>query len=157
MHLKVFGCLSYVHVAMNKRAKLDPKSRPCIFLRYSDDEFGYRLWNLVEKKVIQSRDIVFMEEKTIIDWEAEKKGSTSESTDRDRLDEAKIQPVVRRIQAEEQNGPTRFKQETELTKGVPDFKIKENLQSDSDEEPTKEPVAENQGWRYPLRERRAET
>ena len=25
---------------------------------------------------------------------------------------------------------------------------------DSDEEPTKEPVVENQGWRYPLRERR---
>ena len=25
-HLKVFGCLAYVHVAKDKRAKLDPKS-----------------------------------------------------------------------------------------------------------------------------------
>ena len=47
--------------------QLDQKSRPCIFLGYGDDEFGYRLWNLAEKKVIRSRDIVFMEEMTIAD------------------------------------------------------------------------------------------
>ena len=40
-HLKVFGCLAYLHVAKDKRGKLDPKSRPCIFLGYRDDEFGY--------------------------------------------------------------------------------------------------------------------
>ena len=32
-HLKVFGCLTYVHVAKDRRGKLDPKTRPCIFLR----------------------------------------------------------------------------------------------------------------------------
>ena len=42
-HLKVFGCLAYMHVAMDKQGKLYPKSRPCIFLGYGDDEFGYRL------------------------------------------------------------------------------------------------------------------
>ena len=66
-HLKVFDCLAYVHVAKNKRGKLDLKTRPCIFLGYGDNEFGYRLWNLEEKKVMWSRDIVFMEEKTITD------------------------------------------------------------------------------------------
>ena len=30
-------------------------------------QFGYRLWDLVNKKVIQSQDIVFMEEKSIVD------------------------------------------------------------------------------------------
>ena len=39
--LKVFGCFAYVHVAKNKKGKLDPKSRPCIFLGYDDDEFNY--------------------------------------------------------------------------------------------------------------------
>ena len=43
------------------------KSRPYIFLGYGEDEFGYKLWYLIDKKVIQSRDIVFMEEKTIAD------------------------------------------------------------------------------------------
>ena len=47
--------------------KLDNKSKPCIFMGYSKDEFGYRLWDLVDKKVVRSRDNVFMEDKTIED------------------------------------------------------------------------------------------
>ena len=66
-----------MHVAKDKRGKLDPKTCPCIFLGYGDNEFGYRLWNLEEKKVIRSRDIVFMEEKTIADWESEKRTTSS--------------------------------------------------------------------------------
>ena len=64
-YLKVFGCLAYVHVAKDRRRKLDPKTRPCIFLRYGDDEFGYRVWDPVDKKVFRSRDIIFMEDKTL--------------------------------------------------------------------------------------------
>ena len=92
-HLKVFDCLAYVHVTKDKRGKLDTKTRPSIFLGYGDDEFGYRLWNLQEKKVIRSRDIVFMEEKTIADWESEKKTTTFESTDKDPLLEREEPPV----------------------------------------------------------------
>ena len=53
-HLRVFGCLAYVHVAKDQRGNLDPKSRPCIFLGYGNDDFGYRLWDLAEKKVVRS-------------------------------------------------------------------------------------------------------
>ena len=53
-YLRVFGCLAYVHVAKDQRGKLDPKTRPCIFLGYGYEEFGYRLWDLGEKKVIWS-------------------------------------------------------------------------------------------------------
>ena len=42
-HLRVFGCFAYPHVAKDQRGKLDPKSWPCIFLGYDDEEFGYRL------------------------------------------------------------------------------------------------------------------
>ena len=62
------------------KGELDPKSQSCIFLGYDDDEFGYRLWDLAEKKVIRSPDIVFMEEKTMIDWENEKKSPTTKSS-----------------------------------------------------------------------------
>ena len=65
--LRLFGCLASVHVAKDQRGKLDSISRPCIFLSYGDDKLGYHLWNLAEKKVSRSRDIVFMEEKTIVD------------------------------------------------------------------------------------------
>ena len=60
-NLRVFWCLAYVHVAKDQRSKLDNKSKPCIFPGYSEDEFGYRLWDLIDKKVVRSRDIVFME------------------------------------------------------------------------------------------------
>ena len=73
----MFDCLAYVHVVKDKQGKLDPKTWPCIFLGYGDDEFCYRLWNLEEKKVIWSRDIVFMEEKTIADWKSEMKTASS--------------------------------------------------------------------------------
>ena len=92
-HLKVFGCLAYVHIAKDKWGKLDPKIRPCIFLRYGDDEFGYWLWSLAENKVIQSGDIVFMEDKTITNWEPEKKIASCGSTDKDRLEDTMIHPV----------------------------------------------------------------
>ena len=59
-HRRVFGCLGYMHVAKDQRLKVDNKSKPCIFMGYSEDEFGHRPWDLVEKKVVRSRDIVFM-------------------------------------------------------------------------------------------------
>jgi hypothetical protein len=34
-HLKVFGCIAYVHVPDEKRSKLDPKAEKCIFIGYS--------------------------------------------------------------------------------------------------------------------------
>jgi len=34
-HLKVFGCIAYVHVPDEKRSKLDPKVKKCIFIGYS--------------------------------------------------------------------------------------------------------------------------
>ena len=88
-YLRVFSCLAYVHVAKNKRRKPYPKTRPSIFFGYGDDEFGYRLWNLAEKKVIRSKDIVFMEEKIIAYWEKEKSGSSSDPIKKRNTDEVR--------------------------------------------------------------------
>ena len=33
-HLKVFGCVSYVHVDSDARSKLDAKSKICFFISY---------------------------------------------------------------------------------------------------------------------------
>ncbi len=34
-HLKVFGCIAYVHVPDEKISKLNPKAKKCIFIGYS--------------------------------------------------------------------------------------------------------------------------
>ena len=41
-HLKVFGCVSFVHVDFDARSKLDANSKICFFIGYGDEKFGYR-------------------------------------------------------------------------------------------------------------------
>ena len=51
-HLKVFDCQTSVHIPKDERSKLDDKAKQCIFLGYGHDEFGYRLWDPVDKKIV---------------------------------------------------------------------------------------------------------
>jgi len=39
-HLKVFGCIAYVHIPNEKRSELDPKADKCIFIGYSLEQKG---------------------------------------------------------------------------------------------------------------------
>ncbi|GJU25788.1 putative RNA-directed DNA polymerase [Tanacetum coccineum] len=41
-HLRFFGCKASVHIPKDERSKLDVKGKPCVFLGYGQDEFGYR-------------------------------------------------------------------------------------------------------------------
>jgi len=66
-HLRVFGCKAFVHVLKDERSKLDAKARECIFIGYGHDEFGYRFYDPVEKKLVRSRDVIFVEDQTIED------------------------------------------------------------------------------------------
>ena len=63
----MFGCRAFVHVLKDERSKLDNKTKQCIFLGYSNEEFGYRLWDSATKKIIKSRDVVFFKDQTIED------------------------------------------------------------------------------------------
>ncbi|WVZ16676.1 hypothetical protein V8G54_009658 [Vigna mungo] len=60
-HLKIFDCVAYVHISDQGRNKLDPKSKKCTFIDYGEDEFGYRLWDNENQKMIHSRDVIFNE------------------------------------------------------------------------------------------------
>jgi len=60
-HLKVFGCIAYVHVRDELRKKLDPKAEKCIFIGYAQDRKAYKCYNLNTRQVVISRDVVFDE------------------------------------------------------------------------------------------------
>jgi hypothetical protein len=64
-HLRVFGCIAYVHVPDEKRSKLDPKAKKCIFIRYSLEQKGYRCFNPSIRKLQVSKDVVFDE---MVSW-----------------------------------------------------------------------------------------
>ncbi|XP_074327778.1 uncharacterized protein LOC141665692 [Apium graveolens] len=60
-HLRIFGCIAYVHVPDQKRKKLDDKGEKCIFTGYDKRSKAYRLYNPLMKKLIISRDVEFDE------------------------------------------------------------------------------------------------
>jgi hypothetical protein len=62
-HFKSFGSICYSHIPDEKRTKLDKKNERCIFLGYSPESkpFSFRLYNIDNKKLIVSRDVIFNE------------------------------------------------------------------------------------------------
>jgi transposase InsO family protein len=70
-HLKVFGCICYVHIPAVKRHKLEEKSEVGIFVGYCSQSKGYRIYNPKTKKVIISRDVKF-DESAFWNWDEEK-------------------------------------------------------------------------------------
>jgi len=70
-----------VHVPKDERSKLDAKSRQCIFISYSENEFGYRFYDPAKKKLFRSRDVKFMEDQTIEDIDKVEKSTPKEDND----------------------------------------------------------------------------
>jgi len=60
-HLRVFDCKAFAHVPDEKRTKLESKSMPSVFLRYYESTKAYRLMCVKTKRIIKSRDVVFIE------------------------------------------------------------------------------------------------
>lgn len=60
-HLKVFGCIAYANIPKENREKLDGKGEKCIFIGYSDESKGYRVYQPEYKKLVISRDVIFDE------------------------------------------------------------------------------------------------
>ena len=70
-HLKVFGSICYVHIPTAKRHKLEVKSEIGIFVGYSSQSKGYRVYNPKTKKIMISRDVKF-DESASWNWNEEK-------------------------------------------------------------------------------------
>lgn len=60
-HLKNFGYTNNILIAKNNITKLDPISKKCRFLGYTDGVNDYRLWDPVLCKVGISRYVYFID------------------------------------------------------------------------------------------------
>ena len=72
-HLRVFRCVAYAHVPKEQRQKLDDKGVRCIFTGCNLESKAYRLYDPINKKIIISRDVKFLENQS---WD----GSVDESS-----------------------------------------------------------------------------
>ena len=83
--LYIFGCEAYAFIPRDKRTKLAPHATKCIFLDYgTDGDFGYRLWDPENRKLIQSSDVVFNEDSIFSQSNQQKKAGKNVSFEDDR-------------------------------------------------------------------------
>ena len=98
-HLKVFGCVSYIHIDSDAHNKLDAKSKICFFIGYGDEKFGYRFWDEQNRKIIRSRNVIFNEQvmyndrSTVVSDVAEINQKKSEFVNLDKLTESTVQKM----------------------------------------------------------------
>ena len=84
--LKPFGCETFVHINKKNRRKLEEKSKKCTFIGYGVNDFGYRLYDYENHKIIRSRDVIF-NEKVLYKNQLQEKNQEKESKEYMVLDE----------------------------------------------------------------------
>ena len=91
MHLRVLGCRAYIYIPKDQRSKLDDKAKECIFLGYGHEEFGYGLWDLEARKLIRSRDVIFLKYQIVGNAE---KSDESQSSPKILIIPTSISPLI---------------------------------------------------------------
>jgi hypothetical protein len=60
-HLRVWGCLAYVHVQKDKRRSLEPHMEKCVFVGYPSGYKGWKFYNPITQKYVISERTEFDE------------------------------------------------------------------------------------------------
>ena len=61
-HMKIFGCLVYIHVPKEKISKLEPSGKKGTFVGYSETSKVYQIYIPIQRQIEVSRDVPFDEE-----------------------------------------------------------------------------------------------
>ena len=67
-HLRVWGCVAYVHIQKDKRAKLGSHMEKCIFIGYPEGYKGWKFYNPETRKAVISERADFDERYTFKTW-----------------------------------------------------------------------------------------
>ena len=81
-HLRIFGCLVYIHIPKDKRTKLEPSGKKGIFIIYSDYSKAYQVYMSRSRTIEINTDVKFDKDivyKTSKDIEESNDDSTLEN------------------------------------------------------------------------------
>ena len=92
-HLRVFGCLAFVHIPIEKRKKLHYRPTPGIFVGYSISTKQYFVYDPLARTLPRSRDLVFREGKWYTAPNAADEAILNEHFSRDVIEEPKRKPI----------------------------------------------------------------
>nr|GEV82523.1 integrase, catalytic core [Tanacetum cinerariifolium] len=60
--LRIFGCLAYFKNTNTKGDKFEERGKPGVFLGYPQGTKGYKIYDIESKKIVVSRDVLFLKE-----------------------------------------------------------------------------------------------
>lgn len=60
-YFRTIGCLCFATNTLPHKLKFDPRASSCVLLGYAPHQKAYKLYNLITKTIISSRDVVFAE------------------------------------------------------------------------------------------------
>ena len=125
-HLKLFDCVSYVHIDSNACNKLDTKSKISFFIGYGDEKFGNQFQDEQNQKIIRSRNVIFNEQvmykdrSTIVPDVTKIDQKKFEFVNLDELTENTVQ---KRGEEEKENVNTQVDQSTPIAEVCRSFRI----------------------------------
>jgi hypothetical protein len=64
-HLKIFGCLAFIHIPKEKRNKLEPSGKKGIFVGYCEVSKAFRIYIPGHRHIEISNNVTFDEEATL--------------------------------------------------------------------------------------------
>jgi hypothetical protein len=64
-HLKIFGCLVFIHIPKEKRNKLEPSGKKGIFVGYCEVSKAFKIYILGHHHIEINRDVTFDEDATL--------------------------------------------------------------------------------------------
>ena len=65
IHLKIFGCLVFIHIPKEKRNKMEPYGKKGIFVGYYEVSKAFRIYILGQHHIEIIRDVTFNEDATL--------------------------------------------------------------------------------------------
>jgi hypothetical protein len=96
-NLRIFGCHVYIHIPKEKRTKMEPSGKKGVFMGYSENSKGYRIYVPGQRQIEVSRDVTFHEEAAFkksreLQQESEAVQPASPSSENEESDDQREEP-----------------------------------------------------------------